>query len=220
MNRPPAWPPRSHRRLSWQLAEFQALDFETTGLDLRRDAVVSFGLVPVRGGRIDLSGADYQEVSPEAPLSPRSITVHHLRPVDLAAAPPLADVVDRLRSHLEHRFLLAWSAEIEASFLSRALGGSVRRWLSRTVDVLHLAVVADRLARRKAPGNSYTLAEVVGRHGLPVEEAHNALNDALMTAEMFLILASRLAPLGFEDVRSLLFPARALRRIARFRPRP
>jgi DNA polymerase III subunit epsilon len=185
------------------MAEFAALDFETTGLDLRGDAVVSFGVVPVRQGRIDMSGAIYQEVAPEVPFSHRSITIHHLRPVDLVDAPALGDVIERLRSSLEGRYLLVWSAEIEASFLARAFGGSVRRWRARTVDVLSLAVFADRLGGRDLPGHSYTLADVVARAGLPVEEAHDALNDALMTAEMFLVLAARLAP-GFQDVRSLV----------------
>jgi DNA polymerase-3 subunit epsilon len=185
-----------------------ALDFETTGLDLRRDAVVSFGLVPVHQGRIDLSEAIYQEVAPEVPLSHRSITIHHLRPMDLVDAPALGDVIQRLRVSLESRYLLAWSAEIEAAFLARAFGGSVRRWLARTVDVLRLAILADRLEGRDLAGDSYALAEVVVRAGLPVEEAHDALNDALMTAEMFLVLAARLEPFGLQDVRSLARPLR------------
>ena len=207
MTRRPDPPPRSARRLHWRDAEFAALDFETTGLDLRRDAVVSFGVVPVRQGRIDLSEAIYQEVAPEVPLSHRSITIHHLRPIDLVDAPALGDVIQRLRVSLESRYLLAWSAEIEAAFLARAFGGRVRRWLARTVDVLRLAILADRLEGRDLPGDSYTLAEAVVRAGLPVEEAHDALNDALMTAEMFLVLAARLAPFGLQDVRSLARPA-------------
>ena len=192
--------------------EFAALDFETTGLDLRRDAVVSFGVVPVRHGRIDLSGAIYQEVAPEVPPSHRSITIHHLRPIDLVDAPALGDIIQRLRVSLESRYLLVWSAEIEATFLARAFGGRVRRWLARTVDVLRLAILADRLEGRHLPGDSYMLTEAVVRAGLPVEEAHDALNDALMTAEMFLVLAARLAPFGFQDVRSLVRPSRTLPR--------
>lgn len=199
----PAPPPRSARRLHWSRAEFAALDFETTGLDLQRDAVVSFGVVPVLQGRIDLSKAIYQEVAPEVPLSHRSITIHHLRPVDLVDAPALGDVIQTLRVNLEGRYLLVWSAEIEAAFLARAFGGSVRRWRARMVDVLRLAMLADRLEGRHLPGDSYALAEALVRSGLPVEEAHDALNDALMTAEMFLVLAAQLAPFGFQDVRSL-----------------
>ena len=210
MTRRPAPPPRSSRRLHWRDAEFAALDFETTGLDLRRDAVVSFGLVPVRQGRIDLSEAIYQEVAPEVPLSHRSITIHHLRPIDLVEAPALGDVIQRLRVSLESRYLLAWSAEIEVAFLARAFGGRARRWLARTLDVLRLAILADRLEGRDLPGDSYTLTEAVVRAGLPVEEAHDALNDALMTAEMFLVLAARLALFGFQDVRSLARPFRTM----------
>jgi DNA polymerase III epsilon subunit-like protein len=76
--------------------------------------------------------------------------------------------------------------------------------------VLRLAILADRLEGRDLPGDSYTLTEAVVRAGLPVEEAHDALNDALMTAEMFLVLAARLAPFGFQDVRSLARPFRTM----------
>jgi DNA polymerase-3 subunit epsilon len=183
--------------------EFAALDFETTGLDLRRDAVISFGVVPVLGGRIDLSRAVYREVAPSVPISHRSITVHHLRPVDLAGAPSLADVSEHLAAALRGRYLLTWSAEIEATFLARTFGGRVRKWLARSVDVLPLAVLADRLDGRERP-ERYALAEAVARSGLPVEEAHDALNDALMTAEMFLVIAARLAHHGIGDVRSLI----------------
>lgn len=191
------------------------------GILLVSHAVVSFGIVPVSRGRIDLTGAVYQEVAPSTPLSHGSIAVHHLRPTDLAEAPPLTEVAERLRAGMEGRYLLTWSAEIEATFLSRTFGGSVRRWLSRTVDVLRLAILADRIEGKSVPEDSYSLAQTVARAGLPVEEAHDALNDALMTAEMFLVLTAQLAPYGFKDVRSLIKPTRAnperlLRTVSRY----
>jgi DNA polymerase III subunit epsilon len=204
----PSPPSPRLRRKDWRDVQFAALDFETTGLDLRHDAVVSFGLVPVREGRIDLSGSVYEEVAPTAPLSHRSIAVHHLRPVDLIDAPALTDVAGALRDGLEGRFLLAWSAEIEASFLASTFGGRTRFWLARTVDVLRLAILADRLEGRGLAQASYSLTDTVARAGLPVEEAHNALNDALMTAEVFLTLPARMAPFGFGRVKSLLRASR------------
>jgi DNA polymerase-3 subunit epsilon len=200
----PNSPPRLLRRRRWQDVEFAALDFETTGLDLRRDAVISFGIVPLCNGRIELSGALYQEVSPSAELSHRSITIHHLRPLDLADAPELDDVLGILREGLEGRYLLTWSAEIEATFLSRIFGGSVRRWMARTIDVLRLAILSDRIDGREIAPGGYALAETVTRAGLPPEEAHDAQNDALMTAEMFLVLAARLGAHGFGEVRTFL----------------
>ena len=66
----PPPPPRRLRRRGWREAEFAALDFETTGLDRRRDAIVSFGVVPVRRGRVVLGQAVHQLVVPEIPSSP------------------------------------------------------------------------------------------------------------------------------------------------------
>ena len=51
------------RSRPWREAEFASLDFETTGLDRERDAVVSFGVVPVRQGRVVLGESLYREVA-------------------------------------------------------------------------------------------------------------------------------------------------------------
>jgi DNA polymerase III epsilon subunit-like protein len=124
--------------------------------------------------------------------------------VDLVHAPPLPEVADRLRASLEGQFLLTWFAEIEAAFLARIFGRRVRGWLDRSIDVRRLVFLADRLDGVGLPEVSYSLAEAMARAGLPREEAHDALNDAMMTAEMFPVVAARLARHGYQDVSSLL----------------
>jgi len=47
----------------WRTVEFLALDLETTGLDHRKDAILSVGHVTLRGGRIELASADHRVVS-------------------------------------------------------------------------------------------------------------------------------------------------------------
>jgi DNA polymerase-3 subunit epsilon len=217
----PPWP--EPRRRTWRDVELVALDFETTGLDFRRAAVVSFGLVPVIGGRIDLAGLVYREVAPSAPPSHSSIAVHHLRPQDLAQAQPLAEVTEDLETAIEGRHLLTWMAEVETTLLARIFGRSPRQWARRTIDVWRLSLIAyDALADRAAP-RSHGLAATAVAYGVPREEAHNALNDALMTAELFLVLASKLAPLGYGEVRRLVRATRVRRRpfeLASIRRRP
>ncbi len=186
-----AAPERRHRRLPWRQARFVALDFETTGLEAN-DEVVSFGAVPVDEGRVDLGGADYREAAPSVPISARSVTIHELRPRDLAGAPPLADVAEDLARRLDGRFLLTWSADVEIAFLRRLYGGSHRRWRRRTIDVLPLAIADDREAQRTIEGRGYQLGVAATRFGIPLERTHHALDDAFMTAELFLILATRL----------------------------
>jgi DNA polymerase-3 subunit epsilon len=185
-----------------------ALDFETTGLEPSRDSVVSFGLIPVTGGRIDLSAAVYEEVAPDSPLSARSITVHELRPQDLASAPPFEAVRESLRRGLDNRWILAWVADVETGFLARAFGGLPLTWRRRTIDVWRLAVFLDQMEGRDPGPGERTLAAAAAYWGVPVEQAHHALDDALMTAELFLVLATKLAARGNPDIRGL-------RRVAR-----
>src|SRR4029453_5594452 len=106
VSRRPEKPPREAPGHDRRAAELVALDFETTGLDPRSDDVISFGLIPVSGGRIDLSGARYQEVAPRVEPRHSSIRVHHPRTQDLAPAPPMAEVADAFREGLAGRFIL------------------------------------------------------------------------------------------------------------------
>ena len=197
-------PPRRLLRRPWIEAEFAALDFETTGLDASRDAVVSFGVVPVSRGRVILGESVYREVAPAVPVTASSIVIHGLRPLDLRDAPALAEARPDLRAALAGRYVLAWAAEVEAAFLSTVFGGRPWTWRRRIVDVLPLAVLADRLDGRVGRSGDYALAVAAGRFGVPTERPHHALDDALTTAQLFLVLATKLSKDGYATPRRLL----------------
>ena len=201
----PSAPERRSRRGDWRNAELVALDFETTGLDLDRDEVISFGLIPVLGGRIDLSGQLYQEVAPGVEPSRSSIPIHHLRAQDLATAPAMQEVADAFRGSLSGRFILAWAAEVEIAFLRKVFGGGRRAWRRRTIDVRTLIVAVERPSgdAGRWPGY-YALSEAATRFGVPVEQTHHALVDAFMTAELFLVAANALEARGRGSIRDLL----------------
>jgi DNA polymerase III subunit epsilon len=201
----PDAPERRSRRGDWRNAELVALDFETTGLDLDRDEVISFGLIPVLGGRIDLSGQLYQEVAPGVEPSRSSIPIHHLRAQDLATAPAMQDVADAFQTALSGRFILAWAAEVEIAFLRKVFGGGRRAWRRRTIDVRTLIMAVERPSSDAGrwPGY-YALSAAATRFGVPVEQTHHALDDAFMTAELFLVAANALDARGRGSIRDLL----------------
>ena len=201
----PNAPERRSRRGDWRSAELVALDFETTGLDLDRDEVISFGLIPVLGGRIDLSGQLYQEVAPDVEPSRSSIPIHHLRAQDLATAPAMQEVADALRGALSGRFILAWAAEVEIAFLRKVFGGGRRAWRRRTIDVRTLIMAVERPSGDAGRGPGYyALSAAATRFGVPVEQTHHALDDAFMTAELFLVAANALEARGRGSIRDLL----------------
>jgi DNA polymerase III subunit epsilon len=201
MNAPPVRP-RGLGGGPWRRAPYASLDFETTGLDLDGDDIISFGVIPIEGGRILPGHSTYREVRPDRPLKPASIAVHGLRPVDLEEASALGTVVDDLRDALAGRYLLAWAAEIEAAFLARVFGRRSSWWRKQIIDVLRLALLVERTddGRHK----DFSLTAVADRLGVPVERPHHALDDALTTAEVFLVLLPALERQGIRTPRRLL----------------
>jgi DNA polymerase-3 subunit epsilon len=200
----PAAPPWAFRGRSWRDAPFAALDFETTGLDYSADAIVSFGVVPVRHGRAIVRESVHQLVDPDVPPTPRSQTVHELRPVDLAGSPRLDEARERLAEVLAGSYVLAWFAEVEVHFLARAFGGSLRAWSRRTIDVRNLAIAVDHQPPSRRLEHGYALTSVANRLGVPVANPHEALDDALVTAQLFLVLVSKIPDVPEPSVRDLL----------------
>ena len=211
MSDAPTRPSWGSRGFHWSKVGFASLDFETTGLGAN-DTVISFGVVPVVRGRIALANSVYRTVSMASEPSAQSIVVHGLLPSDLADSPPIQEVRPILRDALDGRFLLTWAAEVEASFLAKLFGGAPRRWLRRSVDVLGLAILVDRLEGEAADTGRLRADTAAERAGVPVEQPHHAFDDALTTSQLFLILADRLSRRGFDTPRRLIGASRSGRR--------
>jgi DNA polymerase III subunit epsilon len=71
-------------------------------------------------------------------------------------------------------------------------GGSARWWRRRTIDVRDLALELEGADRESRFGLTIT-AE---RYGVPVANPHEAFDDALVTAQLFLVLATKLEGRG------------------------
>lgn len=184
--------------MPWRQAPFVSLDFEATGLDFSRDTIISFGTVPVDGGRIDVGRAQYQLVDPvDVPLNHQAITIHGLRPIDLRGAPSLGAARAALRDALSRRFLITWFASVEATLLDKLFGGGPKAWLRRAVDVRRL------VAALEGTDAGLTLEVCAARYGVPVASPHHALDDALVTAQLFLVVATKLGERGIKSVKDL-----------------
>ncbi len=189
-------------RTHWSAASYCTVDLELSGLDPRRDEIVSFGAIPIEEGRLQLSGAVHGRVRPQGSLSAAAIRVHGMRAVDLADAPPLDAAIDPLLAAMAGRVPVVHVAAIERSFLRPALrrqGLRLRRPMIDT-SVLGLVWLYERDGRGPL---RLSLTDLAVELGLPVHHPHDALGDALTTAQAFIALASHLDARRPETVRSL-----------------
>jgi DNA polymerase-3 subunit epsilon len=204
------------RPCSWREARLAALDFETTGLDPGVDHVLSFGVVVIEGGRIRLEGSLYRVVRPPIRLPPQTIVVHGIRPSDVVQAPALEDVAGELVEALAGRILVAHVAWVELAFLDAFFRKDGRRWGS-AIDVVNLAARIAALEGGGSQGSSRRLADLAARYGVPTGRAHHAFDDALTTAQLFLVLAARLERRGVVRPRDLVAAPLGWRRRVRRR---
>ena len=194
----------------WDSATYWTLDLETGGLDPRRDALLAVGMVPVVGGVVTLRDAWSSLVRPDAwAVSAASIRAHQLVPAEVHAAPPLAEVVPEIARRLEGEgaVLLVHNARIDVGFLKRAFARCRAPWpRPRVVDTVDLLVRLQRKDRFRDP-HAQEMTPVLNlgaareRLGLPEYGAHDALTDAVATAELFLVLRKRLGARTLRDLR-------------------
>lgn len=192
----------------WDAVTYWALDLETGGLDPRTDPILSVGMVPVRSGGIRLGEAYASLVQPseESGIAPSSIVAHHLVPRDVREAPPLAAVLAEIDRRLREGALLVHQAAVDVPFLRRAYRRAGMRWPDpRVVDTVALLFRAAKRARFLDPDApeqepDVNLAGARRRLGLPDYGQHDALTDAIATAELFLVLRRRIGARKLRDL--------------------
>ncbi len=174
----------------WRDVEYCVADVEATGLDLRRDTIVSFGSVLIRSGRLHWNTRVSLDIRPERPMDADAIEVHGLRDQDLANAPSLAEVAGTIVNQLERRVLVAHAAWVERAFLRDPIRSAGRRWKPAVVDTAALLRATGTSPR--VNGHEPDLEAAAEQLGLCVHTPHMALGDAVTTAEVFLAMATRL----------------------------
>jgi DNA polymerase III subunit epsilon len=205
------------RRTPWREARFVAVDLETTGLDPRRDQVISFAAVPIEDARIVAAEAVYGLVRPDREVPGTSIEIHGIRAQDLADAPPAEVAFEALAEAMRGRELIAHAAWVERSFLVRPLRGYGVRVPRNPLDTAELWRFLCVEREHRDPGFR-RLGVVADALGLPVHHPHHARGDALTTAQVFLALATHLERCGRSTVGALRSARRQVQGFRMFHP--
>lgn len=169
------------------------LDIETTGLNPKRDHIVSIGWLPVKARRICIGEARHYLI--RSPVSVgQSATVHGLLDRDLRDARGINDVLEEVLSQYAEYVFVAHHAPMEKAFLQPAIrqcfGGRAKLTFIDT-----LAIERQRLQRRglETTQELLRLDNCLQRYGLQdtSANAHNAMDDAYSCALLLLAQTSR-----------------------------
>lgn len=185
------------------------LDTELTGLNPRRDEIVSIGAVRIRDMRILVEENFYTCVRTRKALPKESTLVHRITSERVKTAPELEEVLPEFLAFCGSALLVGHYVQLDLAFLNKAarriLGGAMPN-LSVDCARLAQAYVANlhrRGHREFSLDGTFQLAKLAKEYGLPLFEQHNALEDALQTAYLFVFLAAKLREQGLSTFRHL-----------------
>ncbi len=167
-----------------------AIDIETTGLNPEEDKIVSVGLVEFDAERVYLPTAKHWLVNP-GELSDTSVVIHGITHTDVSTAPRINSIMPELLDAMAGRLCVVHYRAMEREFF-RKLGFHLwsEPWLFPVIDTFALEASClthsqrwyNRLLGKPLP--SLRLPYTRLRYNLPEYENHNALVDAIATAEL------------------------------------
>lgn len=163
--------------------EIVALDFETTGLDAKKDHLLSAGGISIIKGRIDFNSAFHFYVNNSEFIKEDSALINHITPEKVLKGKSEREAVTELFERLSGKIVLTHCAFIETSFL-KAMAG-LKKNAPLPFYVIDTMAIERRLLRLD-DNPDLRLFAIRKRRALPDYEAHNALSDSLATAEVFL----------------------------------
>jgi len=178
------------------------VDVETTGLDPFTDRLISIGAVEMVGGRIPLcSGFEVVVRQPEASARD-NILVHGIDGSTQRSGKEPAEALLEFLGYAGQAPLLAFHADFDRAMIGRAarevLGMSpVNHWLD-------LALLAPALLERPGEDLPQGLDEWTARAGIDNHFRHNALADALATAQLLQVVLARAQMAGVRTLGHLM----------------
>lgn len=181
-----------HDDTKLQDIEFVALDFETTGLDPKKNSIISIGLVPFNLKRIYCNQAKSWFINPKDKLQEDSIIIHGITHSDLKGAPDLRRILDQLLEQLAGKVVVVHYRNIERPFLDLHLRALFKEGI--VFPVVDTMQIESNIQRKLAAGffnrlrgkkpASIRLGQSRTRYNLPTYQPHDALTDAIATAEL------------------------------------
>jgi DNA polymerase III subunit epsilon len=173
--------------------DFIALDVETANVDFA--SICSIGLVHFRGGAVFKSLEIM--VDPEDQFDPINISIHGIRPEDVAGKPTMAQVFPVISASLNDRVVVHHSPFDKTALNRAAVKYGTQKLSCSWLDTIR---VARRAWPQYAKNGGYGLANLATAFGIGFSH-HNAAEDARAAGEIMLkaLAEGQLSLLGWLD---------------------
>lgn len=171
-----------------------SLDFETTGLNIDHDDIVSIGLVKIVNLGIILDSCSHQLIDTKTHLPEESVVIHQITDSQSEGGISIESAIPDLLNQLSGNVLLAHNAKVELGFLNRICHKLYdTEFIMPVIDTQYLAKRSLERQNKSYKINALRLFNLRKSFNMPAYKAHNALMDAIATAELFLAMLNKIS---------------------------
>jgi DNA polymerase-3 subunit epsilon len=171
--------------------EYVCFDCETTGLNVQKDDIISIGAVIIKNNRIISSRRFVKYIKPKTKLQEEAIKIHHIRECDLKEAEEIEKVIDEFLKFIGNRKLVGYFLEFDIAMINKYLKPKLGIKLpNRAYEV---STIYHDWKIEKIPQSNIDLRfdTILSELEIPNMGKHDAYNDAIMTAMMFIKLKNQ-----------------------------
>lgn len=179
---------------------FVVLDTETTGIEVKKDNLLSIGSVAIDDFALNIGDSIESVLFQDEHEANEAILIHGLRPTDIKGGIQIQTALIDFIQHLGNSVIVAHHTAFDVAMLSKAIRLFYPdfKMYNYQLDTAKLALKIDGVDPQKIliDRRKYTLDALCDRYEVEMFERHTAWGDAYTTAILFLKLATILEKRG------------------------
>ncbi|AXH08969.1 DNA polymerase III subunit epsilon [Malaciobacter halophilus] len=171
--------------------EYICLDCETTGLKPNKDEILSIGAVMIKDNKVIFRKNFNIFLKPSSSVNAESIKIHQIRPIDLQNASNPKDAILKLLEFIGPRPIIGYYIKFDITMISKY----TKKYIGIKLPNESIEV-SSMYYRTKKRSSEYEFVDlkfdtIMKELDIPELGKHDALNDAIMTAMIFLKLKDK-----------------------------
>jgi len=176
--------------------KFSVLDLETTGLDTKRDEIVSIAIIPMIGTKILVGRYYYSFLKPKK-INAKSIKIHGIDIKILKNARSFVEISDEINEILKDTVVVGCDTGFDVEILRYEFSRINKKVELEWIDIIQ---IEKWLSERRGVRRDFTtLEQLVKKYKLEDIYRHSALADAYQAAQIFQFQLKKLLRLRVRE---------------------
>ena len=168
--------------------EYVVFDTETTGLNPKEDEILSIGAVKIKDNKILTSQTFEIYLKNSKDISPKSIEIHRIRPCDLQNATDVEDGIKEFLHFIGSRPLIGYYLEFDVAMINKYIKPMLGITLPNEMIEVSEIYFEKKITLIPQGNIDLRFDTILQNYDIPNMGLHNAVNDAIMTAMIYLKL--------------------------------